>query len=189
MMLNNLKDKVAIVTGASAGIGAATVKSLLNIGMKVVGFARRKERIENLVTNHNEKLFARSVDLTNPQEIIDGFDWVTKNIGPVHVLINNAGIYVAASVLNGELQDWKNIMDTNFMSLAITCKEAVKIMKENNIDGHIININSVAGYYDLGDPNAVMYRSSKCALVAMTENIRVELARMNSKIKITVGLL
>ncbi|XP_022904615.2 farnesol dehydrogenase-like [Onthophagus taurus] len=185
MSLDYLKDKVAIVTGASAGIGAATVKSLLNIGMKVVGFARRKERIEKLVDNHNGKLFARSVDLTKPQDILDGFDWVTKNVGPVYVLINNAGVYVSTSVLTGELDEWEKTMDTNFMSIAITCREAVKIMKINKIDGHIINVNSVAGYYDFGDPTAVMYRASKCALVTMTENIRIELARMNSKIKIT----
>ncbi|XP_022904496.1 farnesol dehydrogenase-like [Onthophagus taurus] len=181
----DLKDKVAIVTGASAGIGAATVKALLNLGMKVVGFARRQEKIENLVDNHNGKLFARCVDLTKSQDIIDGFAWVTKNVGPVHVLINNAGVAIASSVLTGQLETWQQIMDTNFMSYAIASKEAVKIMTENNIDGYIVNINSTIGYYDPWIPSNVMYRSSKIALRAMTENVRVELARMNSKIRIT----
>ncbi|XP_022904508.1 farnesol dehydrogenase-like [Onthophagus taurus] len=181
----DLKDKVAIVTGASAGIGAATVKALLKQGMKVVGFARRQEKIENLVDNHNGKLFARCVDLTKPQDIIDGFAWVTKNVGPVHILINNAGVSIPSSILTGELEAWQQIMDTNLMSYAIASKEAVKIMKDNKMEGYIININSGVAYYDLFIPGNVMYRSSKLALRAMTENIRVELARMNSKIRIS----
>ncbi|XP_022904171.1 farnesol dehydrogenase-like [Onthophagus taurus] len=181
----DLNNKVAIVTGASAGIGAATVKALLKQGMKVVGFARRKEKIENLVENHDGKLFAVSVDVTKPQEILAGFAWVTKNVGPVHVLINNAGVLGNSTVLTGDLDTWQQLMDTNFMSYAITTKEAVKIMTANNINGYIININSTIGYYDLLMPNNVMYRSSKIALRVMTENVRVELARMNSNIRIT----
>nr|XP_022902991.1 farnesol dehydrogenase-like [Onthophagus taurus] len=181
----NLEDKVAIITGASAGIGAATVKALLKHGMKVVGFARRKELIENLVKNHNGKVFARCVDLTKPQEILDGFDWVTKNVGPIHVLINNAGISKDAPILTGNLEDWKQIMDTNFMSIAIGCKAAVKIMREHLIDGYIININSVLGYYDIQEPSLTMYTSSKYALRVMTENIRLELAKIGSNIRIT----
>ncbi|XP_022920681.2 farnesol dehydrogenase-like [Onthophagus taurus] len=181
----DLNEKVAIVTGASAGIGAATVKALLNLGMKVVGFARRKELIESLVENHNGKLFARCIDMTKPQEVLDGFDWVTKNVGPIHVLINNAGIARYASILSGNFEVWKRIMDTNFMSVAIGCKEAVKIMREHKIDGYIININSVHGYYDCLDSNLIMYTSSKSALRIMTENVRLELAKIGSNIRIT----
>ncbi|XP_022902997.1 farnesol dehydrogenase-like [Onthophagus taurus] len=181
----DLKEKVAVVTGASTGIGAATVKTLLNIGMKVVGFARRKELIENLVENHKGKLFARCVDVTKSQEILNGFDWVTKNVGPIHVLINNAGISRYASILSGNLEDWKQIMDTNFMSIAIGCKEAIKVMREHKIDGYIININSIHGYYDCLDPNSIMYTSSKYASRVMTENIRLELAEIGSNIRIT----
>nr|XP_022904573.1 farnesol dehydrogenase-like [Onthophagus taurus] len=94
---------MVIVTGASAGIGAATVNAFIKVGMKVVGFARRKEKIEKLVENHDGKLFAVSVVVTKSQEILDCFTSVTINVGPVNVLINNAGILMRVG-FNGRIR-------------------------------------------------------------------------------------
>ncbi|XP_071054493.1 farnesol dehydrogenase-like [Onthophagus taurus] len=183
----DLKEKVAIVTGASSGVGAATVKALLKLGMKVVGIARRKEKIEELRQNSNDKLFALKVDLRNPEEILNGFKWIEKNVGLIHVLINNAGIGIPTPIINGNIDSWKSVLDTNFVSVAITCRETIRIMQENNIQGYIINIGSVCGRYDAEGSirGSVFYASSKHALMTLTENIRLELARSNSKIRIT----
>ncbi|KAK9731762.1 short chain dehydrogenase [Popillia japonica] len=96
--MSDLKDKVAIVTGASAGIGAAIVQKLLESGMKVVGLARRKAKVEELEKGYEGKLFAKETDVTKEEDIIDAFKWTEKNVGPVYVLVNNAGVAYVSSI-------------------------------------------------------------------------------------------
>ncbi|GJQ80408.1 hypothetical protein Trydic_g12267 [Trypoxylus dichotomus] len=182
------EGKVAIVTGASAGIGAATAKTLVKAGMKVVGFARRKERIEQLSTELKDArgtLYAVRVDLTKEQDILDGINWTTDNVGPVSVLINNAGIVQSTSLYDGSTEMWRRVIDTNVIGVAIASREAIRIMNENSIDGYIININSIAGHVVLSMPNLNIYSASKFALTSMTETLRFELARLKSNIRIT----
>ncbi|GJQ80409.1 hypothetical protein Trydic_g12268 [Trypoxylus dichotomus] len=182
------EGKVAIVTGASAGIGAATAKALVKAGMKVVGFARRKERIEQLSTELKDErgtLYAVRVDLTKEQDILDGINWTTDNVGPVSVLINNAGIVQSTSLYDGSTEMWRRVIDTNVIGVAIASREAIRIMNENSIDGYIININSVAGHVIIDIPNINVYSASKFALTSMTETLRFELARLKSNIRVT----
>ncbi|GJQ80411.1 hypothetical protein Trydic_g12270 [Trypoxylus dichotomus] len=182
------EGKVAIVTGASAGIGAATVKALVEAGMKVVGFARRKERVEQLAAvlkNAPGKLYSVKVDVTKEQDIIDGMKWTTDNVGPVSVLINNAGIAQPTTLHEGDTQMWKNVLNTNVLGIAIASREAIRIMSENSIDGYIININSVAGHVVLDLPIMNVYSASKYAVTSMTETLRFELARLKSNIRVT----
>ncbi|XP_018325329.1 farnesol dehydrogenase [Agrilus planipennis] len=182
--------KVAVVTGASAGIGAATVEALVKQGLIVAGFARRKERIEELAkklqaSNAKGKLHAVKVDMTKEDEIIDGFNWVKKNLGPIHVLVNNAGVARFNSLVDGDTQKWKEIIDTNVIGLCIATREAVKDMRANNVNGHIIHINSVAGHKVPSIPNANIYPASKYAVTALTETLRHEFIQNKLKIKIT----
>ncbi|KAI4459703.1 dehydrogenase/reductase sdr family member 11 [Holotrichia oblita] len=182
------QGKVAIVTGANAGIGAATAKALVQAGMKVVGFDRRKERIEQLAKELGDqagKLYAVKVDLKEEQEILNGFQWTTDNVGPVSVLINNAGVVQKTTLHDGDTQMWRTVLDTNVLAVAIAAREAIRIMKENNIDGYIINVNSVAGHFVLDTPGVNMYSPSKYALTSMTETLRFELARLKSNIRVT----
>lgn len=202
----DLTGKVAIVTGASSGIGASIVKALHGIGMKVnnsfnlvfmltmvrqvVGFARRKERIEELIKNHEGRLFALKVDVTKEQEILNGFAWVTENLGPIHVLVNNAGVGATgekSGIAKGDVSVWERIMNTNFNSTLLCCRETIRNMQENHVDGYIINISSVAGLRPIPFPNTLVYSASKSALCALTENMRLELLRMDSKIRTTVS--
>lgn len=82
---------------------------------------------------------------------------------------------------------WKKILDTNVLGVAIASREAIRIMNENNIDGYIININSVAGHVILDTPGVNVYSASKFALTSMTETLRFELARLKSNIRVTVS--
>ncbi|KAK9731798.1 short chain dehydrogenase [Popillia japonica] len=103
--------KIAIVTGASAGIGAATAKALVQAGMKVVGFARRKERIEQLAAELDDqagKLYAVKVDLTQEQDILDGFKW---NLSPGAV---NTEIAIANNLISEEAYK-KMIQNVEFL--------------------------------------------------------------------------
>ncbi|XP_025837673.1 farnesol dehydrogenase [Agrilus planipennis] len=180
--------KVAVVTGASAGIGAAIVEKLVQEGLIVVGFARRKERVEELAKKLQKakgKLYAVKVDITKEDEIIEGFNWVKKNVGPVHILINNAGVAKNNSLIDGDSQKWRDVLDTNVFGLCVATREAIKDMKLNNVEGHIIHINSIAGHKVVNFPKLNVYGGSKYAVTALAETLRNELLHENLKIKVT----
>jgi len=186
--MDRWKGKVAIVTGASAGIGAAIAEKLVEAELKVVGLARRKEKVEALakkLQNKSGKLYALKADVSNEQEVIQAFKWIKENLGPVHILVNNAGIGRETNLVDGETQKWREIFDTNVLGLCVATREAVRDMRANNVDGHIVHINSLGGHYVPNIPNLSVYPASKFAVTALTETLRQELNSIKSKIKIT----
>ncbi|GJQ80413.1 hypothetical protein Trydic_g12272 [Trypoxylus dichotomus] len=181
-------NKVALVSGASSGIGAATAKALVRSGMKVVGTARRVERVQELansLSDQSGKLYAFKADWTKEEDILRAFEWTKDNLGPVSVLINNAGVGSNGFLYNGDTNAWRSILDTNVMSVAIASREAIKTMNECNIDGYIVNINSVLGHEALDMPGVNMYIGSKFAVTGMTETLRNELAHLGSNIRVS----
>ncbi|KAJ3660773.1 hypothetical protein Zmor_005205 [Zophobas morio] len=134
LSMDRWRGKVAIVTGASADIGAAIAKQLVEEGLHVVGLARRSERVEDLVKQlegKKGKLYALKTDISKEKDILKAFKWVSDNLGPVHILINNAGIIQQTNLTEGDTEKWKKIFDTNVLGLCIATREAVKIMKAN----------------------------------------------------------
>ncbi|KAF7286633.1 hypothetical protein GWI33_004666 [Rhynchophorus ferrugineus] len=181
--------KVAVVTGASSGIGAAITKKLVEEGMIVVGLARRKQKVEELASTLGDKsnrLHSVKCDISKEQEILEAFKWTVTNLGPVHVLVNNAGCFYNDSLSDGSTEIIRTIVDTNLIGLTLCCKEGIRSMKANNIAGHIININSILGHsIPTQFLNVSMYPATKFAVRAATETIRMELAHQGSPIKIT----
>ncbi|KAF2901343.1 hypothetical protein ILUMI_04849 [Ignelater luminosus] len=188
LSMDRWKGKVAIVTGASAGIGAAIVEQLVEAGLIVVALARRKEKIDELaktLENKNGKIFPIKADVSKEQDILDAFRWVKDNVGPVHILINSAGVNRNTNLRDGDTSMWKEIMDTNVLGLCIATREAIKDMRANNVDGHIVHLNSIAGHKVPHFPQVNVYPASKHAVTALTETLRQELNSIGSKIKIT----
>ncbi|XP_063910553.1 farnesol dehydrogenase-like isoform X2 [Zophobas morio] len=188
LSMERWKGKVAIVTGASVGIGAAIVEQLVEQGLQVVGLARRSEQVEEnakKLAGKNGKLHAFKADISKEEDILKAFKWVTENLGPVHILINNAGIIQQTTLVDGDAEKWKKIFDTNVIGLSIATREAVKIMKENKIDGHIIHINSTLGHKVVSQRYSNVYPASKYAVTALTETLRQELNHLGLKIKIS----
>lgn len=183
------RGKVAVVTGASAGIGEAICEQLVNLGLKVVGLARRKELVEQIARKLQRgatgKLYAYKADISKEEDILEAFRWITENVGPVHILVNNAGIMRPDGLLDGTSDDWKEIFDINVLGLCVATREAIKIMRANSIDGHIVHINSISGHTITYFPNLNVYPASKFAVTALTETLRQELNSLGSKIKIT----
>lgn len=187
--LNRWKEKIAIVTGASGGIGASIVEKLVEEGLIVVGLARRSELVEQIAKKlHGQpgKLYAVKADVSSEEDILKAFKWTTDNLGPVSILINNAGVIKQTNLVEGDTKLWKQIFDTNVIGLCVATREAVKIMKANKIDGHIIHINSVVGHKASYHQYSNVYPASKFAVTALTETLRQELNHLNLKIKITV---
>lgn len=156
-----------------------------------MGAARRSELIEErakTLSGKKGKLHAFKADVSKEEDILKLFEWTTKNIGLVHILVNNAGISKTSNLTEGKTEDWKAVLDINVLALSIATREAVKIMKTNNINGHIIHINSYLGHTITMGARLNMYGASKFAVTALTETLRQELNSLKLKIKITVSL-
>ncbi|XP_060523702.1 farnesol dehydrogenase-like [Cylas formicarius] len=188
LSLDRWVGKVAVVTGTSAGIGAAIAEALVKSGVIVAGLARRKERTEELskkLSGEKGKLHAVKCDVTSEEDIVQAFKWVKENLGPVSILVNNAGLAQATSLIDGDTAKWKKVLDTNVLGLCIATREAIKDMKANNIAGHIFHINSVAGHKVVAPPILNIYFASKFAVTALAETLRYEINSQNLKIRIT----
>ncbi|XP_065363199.1 farnesol dehydrogenase-like [Calliphora vicina] len=189
------RNKVAVVTGASAGIGAACCIALVENGMNVVGLARRQERIEQLrdtwpgEKEKQQRLHALKCDVRNEVEVVETFEKIVQEYGAIAVLINNAGIVRDTQLIKeNNTQDLRDTMDTNVMGVVYCTREAFKTMSKNeNSQGHVILINSVGGHSVVSFPGLSLnlYAASKYALTAMTEVYRNEFLMNNTKIKIT----
>ncbi|KAL2718388.1 dehydrogenase/reductase SDR family member 11-like [Vespula squamosa] len=183
--------KTALVTGASAGIGAKIAEELAKHGLKVVAIARRLNKLEELKTKVEEKklpgkIYPMKCDVSKEEEILNVFKWIKEKLGEVNVLINNAGIIVNEKIIDGSTENFRNIMDVNVIALAICTREAVRLMSKSKMQGHIININSVSGH----DARSIkmpfsLYPSSKYAITGMSESVRNEIMNDGLDIKVT----
>ncbi|CAH1112020.1 unnamed protein product [Psylliodes chrysocephalus] len=180
--------KVAIVTGASSGIGEAIAERLVEEGMQVVGLARRKERLDQIakrVTGKKGKFYPIKTDMSKEDDILSSFKWVKDNLGTVHVMVNNAGISKLSLFTESDTKSWTDVLQVNVIGLSIATRESIKSMREGNFDGHVVSINSILGHHVANFPLSNMYSPSKHAVTAIHEVLRQELASMGSKIKIT----
>ncbi|GFG29132.1 hypothetical protein Cfor_12657 [Coptotermes formosanus] len=137
--------RVAVVTGASSGIGAAIAAELTKKGIKVVGLDPRFEGVQQLSKSQESatgKLYAVKCDVSNEAEVLTAFKWVKDNLGGVDILINNAGVAYDTSLTGGPTEELKKMLDVNVLGLSVCTKQAFQSMKERGVDdGHIIHIN------------------------------------------------
>ncbi|XP_003700292.2 farnesol dehydrogenase-like [Megachile rotundata] len=175
--------KIAVVTGASSGIGLAIAKSFLQKGMTVIGLARRKQEMEMHMEHEDQKknFHALKCDVTKELEVIDAFAKIKSDFGTVQVLVNNAGLVTAGTLIETSRSDWELIMNTNVMGLMECTKQAVLAMMEANVEGHIINMNSIQGL-QVYNTRYNMYAPSKHAVSAITKTLRKEIG---DKIRVT----
>lgn len=188
--------KIAVVSGASAGIGAAIVLDLVKANMIVIGLARRVERVEALKSKIPStcagELHSFKCDLQQEDDVKAAFKWIEEKFGGVDVLVNNAGIATQTNLVDlDNTAKIKSVIDTNVLGVVYCTREAFQSMKKRNFDGHIITINSVAGHHvpytvNTSFPSFNIYPATKFAVTAMTEAYRQEFQREKTKIKITV---
>ncbi|XP_030757330.1 farnesol dehydrogenase-like [Sitophilus oryzae] len=164
----------------------AIVKSE-NLG-HVAGLARRLDRLEQIkqqLKNEKGKFYPFKCDISDEDQVIATFKKITDILGPIHVLINNAGVVPSTDLIDGDIKKWRQILDTNVLGLSIATREAIISMKANNIKGHIVQINSVAGHVPMDFAGLSLYPASKHAVTALTETLRKEVNRNGLPIKIT----
>jgi NADP-dependent 3-hydroxy acid dehydrogenase YdfG len=173
-----MTQKVIIITGASSGIGKATVNRLIADGHFVVAFARRKERLQQLAEHWGDKIMVVAGDVTQVKDVERLMMETLDRHGRIDVLINNAGVGMLGPMENASLKDWHAMMDVNVKGVLNCIHTAIPSLMQTH--GHIFNIASVAAHDVF--PNAVVYCASKHALNAITVGFRKE---FRDRIKIT----
>lgn len=169
----NIKSKIAIVTGASSGIGAEFSKDLVKKGAKVYGLARSIDKLNKLKEQLGDNFIPVQQDITKSDELES---WVQKTFSSKHtpdILINNAGLGYFANVDDLKLDEWNNMLNVNLSGIFYLTRLIVPLMKENDNVCHIFNISSIAGL--MGNPQLTAYNATKYGLRGFSDALFKEL--------------
>jgi NADP-dependent 3-hydroxy acid dehydrogenase YdfG len=179
MMIENIKGKVVVITGASSGLGEATARLLSAEGATVVLAARREDRIKGLADEleaQGGKALAVATDVTDRQQVKALVDKAVETYGQIDVLINNAGVMPLSPIERLKVDEWDQMIDVNLKGVLYGVAAAIPYMKEQK-SGHIINVSSVAGHKLFG--GSAVYSATKFAVRALSEGLRQEMVSYN----------
>lgn len=172
----DLSDTVAVVTGASSGLGAQLSRTLAARGSTVFGLARSPDKLQALREEIGAAFHPLSCDVRDEDQVADAFETIREEGGRLDILINNAGLGQFGPVDDLSLDEWDVQIDTNLRGVFLCAREAVPTMREQNQDhgfgGHIVNIASIAGL--LGNPNLTAYNASKFGVRGFSEALMKE---------------
>jgi len=172
-----VKDKVAIVTGASRGIGRAIALQLADKGAKiVVNYASSAASAEKLVSEiiaSGGEAIALQADVSQADQVEDMVNKTLERFNRIDLLVNNAGITRDTLLLRMKLEDWQAVIDLNLTGVFLCTKAVSKIMLKQR-SGRIINISSVAG--QMGNPGQANYSAAKAGVIGFTKTVAKELA-------------
>jgi len=179
-----MSRKIAFITGASAGIGAATAKLLASQQYNLILAARRVESLkklsDELTTQFGISTLVVKLDVRNRNEVTETIAAFPKDWQKINVLVNNAGLASGLSSIDeGDMDDWDVMIDTNVKGLLYVTRNVIPLMKSNE-SGHIINIGSIAGKEVYANGN--VYCATKHAVDALNKAMRLELAKFPIKV-------
>lgn len=187
-------NKLAVVTGASGGIGAACARAMIGAGLRVVGLARReaklKELKESLPRDLQKNFILRHCDISKEEQVESTFDWIERELEGPDILLNNAGITRETELVTpGNTKKLKEVIDTNVMGVIWCTRAAFNNMLKRDVEGHVVIINSIAGQQVLNFidvlPSFNIYPATKFAVTALTETYRQEFQLHKSKVRVT----
>jgi NADP-dependent 3-hydroxy acid dehydrogenase YdfG len=186
----DLKGSVALVTGASSGIGEATARTLAARGAKVALVARRVEKLEKLaseIAGHGHTALAIEADITDQKQAIDAVRRTAGDFGRIDILVNNAGVMLLGPMADSPVEEWDRMIDINLKGLLYMTDAALPHLLEGAGDSErgvtdIVNISSVAGR--VASAGAGVYNLTKHGVGAMSEALRQEVSRKGVRITI-----
>jgi 2-deoxy-D-gluconate 3-dehydrogenase len=182
----DLSGRVAVVTGGNGGIGLGLAIGLGDAGAAVAILARNEEKNRaalNTLRQHDARAIAVRLDVTDRAALKPALDEVERALGPIDILINNAGIAITGGALRLDPADWDRVLETNLNSAFLLSKYAAQSMAARG-GGKIINIASE--YSRFGNPISPSYSASKGALIQLTKSMAIELARHNVQVNAIV---
>src|SRR5271156_3135717 len=180
--LFDLSGRVAVITGGNGGIGRGIALGLAQAGAAIAVLARNEEKNQGVLSELQPlgvAALAVKVDVSARGELEPALKKVEETLGPVSILVNNAGIYVAAGVLDQTPDDWDKVMETNLNACFLLSKFAAQSMV-NRRQGKIINIASM--YSLFGSGFVPSYSAAKGALVQLTKSMAIEMAPINIQV-------
>jgi NADP-dependent 3-hydroxy acid dehydrogenase YdfG len=172
MSTNEQTGRVAVITGASSGIGEATARALAAAGYRVALLARRADRIETLADELGDGAIAVPADVTDRDALVAAARRVRHELGPAHVLVNNAGLMLLAPFGPDQREDYRRMIEVNLLG-AITATEVFLDQLKAGGEGDIVNISSVAGR--IARPTNGVYAATKFGLNGWSDSLRQEL--------------
>jgi 3-oxoacyl-[acyl-carrier protein] reductase len=175
----NLKDKVAVVTGASQGIGRDTAHALAEAGAKVAVAARNEEKLAELVQEIIAKggdAFAVKMDVADIDQIKSGFKSILEKFGKIDILVNNAAITRDGLAIRMKPDDWDAVIRTNLTGTHLCIQQVLSTMMKARA-GRIINISSVVA--ESGNAGQANYVAAKAGIIGLTKAIAIEIASRN----------
>ena len=183
-MSKPLAGRVALVTGASSGIGEATARVLAEAGAHVAITARRVDRLKMIaeeIKGTGARVLSIAADLVREDENRRIVTETEARFGRLDILVNNAGVMLLSPVDSASAEDWRRMLELNVLGPMVSSQAALPIMRARG-GGHIINIASTAGR--IANPNVSGYSASKFGIVAFSESLRREVYKDN--IRVTV---
>ncbi len=174
-----LKNRTAIVTGASRGLGKAISLALAEQSANVLAVARSEKELQELAARAPERIAIATCDLSDLDAVANLSDIAVERFGGIDVVVNNAGIAPAAKFLDQEQSEWDRVMKINVAAPAVLARAAGQHMARNG-GGKIINIASTSGL--LGKASLVAYSSSKGAVLQFTKALAAEWAKLNIQV-------
>jgi len=176
IMKFKLNNKIAIVTGASQGIGKTIAIELAKSGATICCISRNKKSLDtvvNEITQNNGNAFSYSCDISDPNSVKETISNIVKNYSKIDILINNAGITDDNILVRMSENQWDNVINTNLKGAFNCTKNTIRYMMKNKY-GRIINITSIVGL--TGNSGQANYAASKSGLIGMTKSIAKEVA-------------
>ena len=175
----SLKDRVALVTGASQGIGRATAIALAQAGAHVVAAARNAEKLAEVVgaiISAQGEAIAMPMDVADAEQVKAGFRKAIERFGKLDILVNNAAITRDGLAVRMKADDWDAVLRTNLTGAHLCAQQAMSVMMRARY-GRIINVTSVVA--EMGNPGQVNYVVAKAGLIGLTRALAVEVASRN----------
>jgi NAD(P)-dependent dehydrogenase (short-subunit alcohol dehydrogenase family) len=177
----DLSGKMALVTGASGGLGLHFARTLAAAGARVALAARRKEQLEaNVATIGSEHAIAVAMDVTDPESVGRGMAEIAQRFGPATIVVNNSGVTATRAALDLDPEEWDRIMGTNLKGAWLVARAAARQLIDAKLAGSIINVASILGFRVAG--HVAPYAASKAALVQLTRALALEWARYRIRV-------
>ena len=175
-------SRIALITGASSGIGKAIAEAFAAIGIDLILCGRRQERLEELAQSLGKlvQITVLIFDVRNYQEVIEAINSLSPEWKSIDILVNNAGnAHGLSPIHEGDIADWDAMIDGNVQGLLYVSKAVIEGMIERG-KGHIVNLSSVAGKQTYA--NGAVYCASKKAVEAISEGMRLDLTQYGIKV-------
>jgi NADP-dependent 3-hydroxy acid dehydrogenase YdfG len=183
-MAGTLEGKVALVTGASSGIGEATARALAREGAVVALGARRADRLESLrgqIESDGGRAVAIETDITDESQARSFVESAREQLGGIDILVNNAGVMLLGPVTGADTAEWKRMVEVNLLGLLYCTHAALPPMTEQG-SGHIVNLSSVAGR--IATMGSAVYNLTKWGVGAFSEGLRQEV--LHGGVRVTI---